>query len=53
MKTIIASAAASALLFGLSLASFAPRPVTPSPVLEGKGQPILLKRMVVTATPLN
>ena len=52
MKTIIASAAASALLFGLSLVSLAVQPDAPARLLEGKAHPILLKRMVVTATPL-
>lgn len=52
MKTVIASTAASALLFGLSLAAFAAPSAGPAKLLEGKGHPILLKRVVVTATPL-
>ena len=52
MKTILASTASSALLLSLSLVALAAQPVTPAPLLEGQGQPILLKRMVVTATPL-
>ena len=52
MKTVLASAVASALLFSVSLASFAAPPATPASVIEGKDRPILLKRMVVTATPL-
>ncbi|HKY82314.1 MAG TPA: hypothetical protein VJM09_12685 [Sphingobium sp.] len=51
MKTSIASAAASALILGLSLASFAAQP-PPAKLVEGKDRPILLKRMVVIATPL-
>ncbi|MEC3949960.1 hypothetical protein [Sphingobium sp. HWE2-09] len=53
MKTIALSIASSALLLSLSLsplvAASAPQPV---PVLTGKDRPILLQRMVVTATPL-
>lgn len=50
MKTILASTAASALL--LSLAALAAQTAPSAPLIEGKGRPILLKRMVVTATPL-
>lgn len=52
MKTLFASTAASALLLGLSLATLAAQPAGPAPLVEGKSQPILLKRMIVTATPL-
>lgn len=51
MKTTALSLTAAALLLGISLAPFAvARPEAPAPLLEGKGHPILLKRMVVTAT---
>jgi len=53
MKTIALSIASSALVLGLSLsplvAASAPHP---APVLAGKDRPILLQRMVITATPL-
>ena len=46
MKTVIAAA----LLLGTGI--FAVQHPQDVPVLEGKDHPILLKRMVVTATPL-
>lgn len=53
MKTIALSSAATILLVTASLAPFASaRPKSPAPLLMGKDRPILLKRMVVTATPL-
>lgn len=54
MKTAMISLTASALVLGLGLATFADgRDAGPAPVvLQGKDRPILLARMVVTATPL-
>lgn len=53
MKTIALSLASSALILGASLSALAAAPTTtPAPIMEGKDQPILLKRMVVVATPL-
>lgn len=53
MQPIILSLASSALVLGLCLAPFAGAQPPRTPVaLVGKDQPILLKRMVVTATPL-
>lgn len=53
MKTIALSLIAAALLLGTSLTPFArARPDAPAPLMEGKDHPILLKRMMVTATPL-
>ncbi|WP_242124691.1 hypothetical protein [Sphingobium sp. Sx8-8] len=51
MKIIAISLTATALLLAASLTSFAlARPDKAGPVLEGKDHPILLQRMVVTAT---
>lgn len=53
MKTIALSLASSALVLGLSLSAMAAAPADgAAPVVEGKDRPILLARMVVTATPL-
>ncbi|WP_311267275.1 hypothetical protein [Sphingobium sp. WCS2017Hpa-17] len=53
MKTIALSLASSALVLGLSLSAMAAAPANgAAPVVEGKDRPILLARMVVTATPL-
>ena len=54
MKPIALSLASSALVLGASLSALAAAPVQhPAPIVEGKDKPILLARMVVTATPLN
>ncbi|MEC3910764.1 hypothetical protein U5A82_09835 [Sphingobium sp. CR2-8] len=51
MKTIALSIASSALVLGLSLTPLFAAPATQAaPVVEGKDRPILLQRMVVTAT---
>ncbi|MBH1992081.1 MAG: hypothetical protein I8H86_04270 [Sphingomonadaceae bacterium] len=54
MQRIVLSLTASLLALGVTLAPFAlARPdATAAPLIEGKAQPILLARMVVTATPL-
>jgi hypothetical protein len=53
MKTITLSLASSALVLGLSLTPLLAAPAAQgAPVIEGKDRPILLQRMVVTATPL-
>jgi hypothetical protein len=53
MKTIAMSIASSALVLGLSLSALtAASAERPAPLIEGKDRPILLQRMVVTATPL-
>lgn len=53
MKTIALSLASSALVLSLSLSALAAAPTgRAAPVVGGKGRPILLARMVVTATPL-
>ncbi|MES2173599.1 MAG: hypothetical protein V4523_06570 [Pseudomonadota bacterium] len=53
MKSIILSLSASLLALGVTIAPFAlVRPDSPAPMIEGKDRPILLQRMVVTATPL-
>lgn len=48
MKTTALSLTAAVLMLGVSLTPFAT--ARPAPVLEGKDHPILLQRMVVTAT---
>ncbi|WP_176590785.1 hypothetical protein [Sphingobium sp. EM0848] len=51
MKTIALSLTATALLMGASIAAFATaKSDAPAPLLEGKDRPILLKRIIVTAT---
>ena len=57
MQRIVLSLTASLLALGVTIAPFAlARPAAsapvPTPVIEGKDHPILLGRMVVTATPL-
>jgi hypothetical protein len=53
MKTIALSLASSALVLGLSLTPLLAAPAAQgAAVIEGKNRPILLQRMVVTATPL-
>ncbi|SEQ84467.1 hypothetical protein [Sphingobium sp. YR768] len=53
MKTIALSIASSALVLSLGLTALAAAPLAQqAPIVEGKGKPILLQRMVVTATPL-
>ncbi len=53
MKPIILSLSASLLALGVTIAPFAlARPDGTAPLVEGKDRPILLQRMVVTATPL-
>ena len=53
MKTAALSIASSALVLGASLSALAAAPAPqPAPIVEGKGKPILLARMVVSATPL-
>lgn len=53
IKIAILSLSASALLFSASLASVSgPDARKEAPVIGDKDHPILLKRMVVTATPL-
>lgn len=53
MKTIALSLASSALVLGLGLSAMAAAPAGgTAPLIEGKAKPILLARMVVTATPL-
>ncbi|WP_196221790.1 hypothetical protein [Sphingobium sp. CAP-1] len=53
MKAITLSIASSALVLGLSLSALAAAPTTgAAPIIEGRDAPILLARMVVTATPL-
>lgn len=52
MKTIAMSLASSALVLGLGLMAFAAPAAQPAPIVEGKDRPILLQRMVVTATVL-
>lgn len=53
MKTIALSIASSAPVLGASLSALAAAPVRhPAPIVAGEAQPILLTRMVVTATPL-
>ncbi|WP_022682835.1 hypothetical protein [Sphingobium bisphenolivorans] len=49
MKAIALSLTGSLLLLGIILTPFT---LTQAPILEGKDHPILLKRMVVTATAL-
>lgn len=54
IKTAILGLSACALLFGLGVGPWGGVPgPQPAPVLEGKDRPILLQRMVVTATPLS
>jgi hypothetical protein len=53
MKTIALSIASSALILGASISAMTAAPGRqPAPIVEGKDRPILLQRMVVTATPL-
>ena len=53
MHRIILSLSASLLTLGVTLAPFAlAGPNAPAPIMEGKDHPILLQRMVVSATPL-
>ncbi|BBF71082.1 MULTISPECIES: hypothetical protein [Sphingomonadaceae] len=53
MKPIILSLSASLLALGVTIAPFAlAQPDSAAPLVEGKDRPILLQRMVVTATPL-
>jgi hypothetical protein len=53
IKTAALSIVSSALILGASLSAMAAAPVPPSaPIIMGKDRPILLQRMVVTATPL-
>jgi hypothetical protein len=53
MKTVALSLVSSALVLGLSLSAMAAAPAnSATPVVEGKDRPILLARMVVSATPL-
>jgi len=53
MKTIALSLASSALVLGLGLSAMAAAPANGgAPVIQGKDRPILLARMVVSATPL-
>lgn len=55
MKIIALSIASSVLVLGASLSALAAAPATaaqPAPIIAGKDRPILLARMVVTATPL-
>ena len=50
MKIIALSLTAAALTLGAGIGSLVA--AQPAPLLEGKDHPILLQRMVVTATPL-
>ena len=53
MKTFALSIAGSALVLGLGLAGFAQAEAPRAPlVVEGKDKPIVLARVVVTATAL-
>lgn len=60
MKIAAISLAASSMIFSFGLSAFVPAQPGPVPVatsgpamVEGKDGPILLGRMVVTATPLD
>lgn len=53
IKAAALSIVSSALILGASLSAMAAAPAPPSaPIIMGKDHPILLQRMVVTATPL-
>lgn len=53
VKAAALSIVSSALILGASLSAMAAAPAASSaPVIRGKDRPILLQRMVVTATPL-
>jgi hypothetical protein len=53
IRTAALSIVSSALILGASLSAMAAAPAPQSaPIIMGKDRPILLQRMVVTATPL-